>query len=132
MNFPASHLTITIHCSPQVVYDFASNPANLPLWAQGLSHAVIVEKEDFWETDSPMGKVKIKFAPKNDFGVMDHDVILPNGEVNHNPFRVVKNGDASEVIFTLYRLPSMTDEDFLKDSQQIVADLKKLRSFLEK
>ena len=131
MTFPAQHISITIDCPPEKVYDFASNPENLPKWASGLSHNVITKNGDLWETDSPMGKIKIRFATKNNLGVMDHDVILPNGDINHNPFRVLKNAAVSEVVFTLYRLPHMTDADYQKDSEHIHTDLKKLKSILE-
>lgn len=78
-----------------------------------------------------MGVVKIKFSEKNHFGVVDHDVILPSGEVNHNPLRVVKNGEGSEVIFTLYRLPRMSDEDFERDARMVEGDILRLREVLE-
>ena len=29
-----------------------------------------------WIAESPMGTVKVKFAEKNQFGVLDHDVTL--------------------------------------------------------
>ncbi|UOF00113.1 hypothetical protein [Bdellovibrio reynosensis] len=87
---------------------------------------------DYWIADSPMGSVKVKFTEKNKFGVLDHDVTLPNGDVNHNPLRVVKNGDGSEVIFTLYRLPKVSDIDYEKDASAVKADLQKLKSILEK
>lgn len=130
--FPAKQISISINCSPAMVYNFASNPENLPQWAAGLSGAAIVKSGDFWICNSPMGQVKVKFAANNLFGVMDHDVIFSSGEVNHNPFRVAANGKASEVIFTLYRLPGMSDEDFMSDANLILNDLKKLKSILEK
>lgn len=125
------HISVSINRSPEDVYAFASSPENLPKWAAGLSNNVLKKVGDYWETDSPMGKVKIKFTPPNEFFVMDHDVILPNGEINHNPFRVLKNGEGSEVIFTVYRLPRMSDNDYQHDIQQVTQDLNKLKSILE-
>src|SRR5690606_17240521 len=100
-------------------------------WASGLSQSTLEREGEYWITDSPMGKVKVKFCEKNKLGVLDHDVILPSGEINHNPLRVVANGDGSEVIFTLYRLPRMSDEDFLRDLNFVQDDLKKLKSIIE-
>lgn len=62
---------------------------------------------------------------------MDHDVTLPWGEVNHNPFRVMRNADGSEVVFTLFRLPRMSDADFDKDARLIETDLLTLKTLLE-
>lgn len=124
----AKHISISIPCSPEKIYDFASNGENLPLWAAGLSGAKIEKSGDFWVAESPMGKVKVKFAPKNNLGVMDHDVYLPSGDINTNPFRVVKNAEGSEVTFTLFKLPGVSEADFNKDAALIESDLKKLKS----
>ncbi|WP_374074390.1 SRPBCC family protein [Bdellovibrio bacteriovorus] len=132
MTFPARHISVSINHPSSEVYEFTSNPENLPKWAEGLSGGSVIKSGDFWVSESPMGKVKIKFAEKNNLGVLDHDVTLPSGETNHNPFRVLKNGDGSEVVFTLYRLPKVTDQDFEKDAKQVEKDLKKLKSLLEK
>lgn len=100
--YKAEHISQSIERDWRDVYDFASNPENLPQWASGLSRSSIRKSGEVWVADSPMGEVKIKFAERNDYGVLDHDVTLPSGEVNHNPLRVVKNGSGCEVIFTLY------------------------------
>lgn len=132
MTFPARHISVSINRGPKEVYKFASNPENLPQWAEGLSRSSIQKSGDEWIADSPMGVVKVKFLEENRFGVIDHDVTLPTGEVVHNPLRVVKNGDGSEVIFTLFRLPQMSDSDFERDAQMVERDLQKLKSLLEK
>lgn len=131
MTFPARHISISINRSPNEVYEFASNPNNLPQWAEGLSRSSMKQSGDEWIADSPMGIVRVKFADANRFGVIDHDVTLPSGEVVHNPLRVLKNGNGSEVVFTLYRLPQMSDADFERDAQMVEKDLLKLKSLLE-
>ena len=130
--YAAKHISISVERSFEDVYEYASNPLNLPNWAAGLSESEILKEGDFWTSESPMGKVKIQFAPKNGLGVMDHDVTLPSGEVNHNAFRVVPNHKGSEVTFVLLRLPRMSDEDFSTDAGRIEADLKTLKKILEK
>jgi hypothetical protein len=57
-----------------------------------------------------MGRVGFAFAPRNEFGVLDHEVTLPSGEVFYNPMRVVPDGEACEVVFTLRQQQGMTDE----------------------
>jgi hypothetical protein len=55
------------------VYEYASNPANLPNWAPGLGRSVEnVDGQWFVETDS--GRVGVAFAERNEYGVLDHDV----------------------------------------------------------
>lgn len=129
--YPVRHISVSIQRSPQEVYLFVSNPLNLPQWAAGLSQSKVFKSGEEWVCDSPMGRVKVKFAEKNSWGVMDHVVTLPSGEANFNPFRVFANDEGSEVIFTLFRLPRMSDLDFEDDAKLIEADLQKLRRILE-
>jgi hypothetical protein len=112
------------------VYEFASDPANLPQWAPGLGTSVEnVDGQWFVETGS--GRVGLAFAERNTFGVLDHEVTLPSGEVIYNPMRVVPHGHGSEVVFSLRRLPDMSDEDFARDAGLVQADLTRLKHVLE-
>jgi hypothetical protein len=79
-----------------------------------------------------MGKAKIRFAEKNQFGILDHDVILESGVAFHNPMRVFPNGRRSEVIFTLLRQRGVSDERFSEDAKWVEKDLRILKDLLEK
>lgn len=103
LTFKSQHISVSINCSAEQVYEFASNPENLPKWATGLSGS-IKNVNNEWIAESPMGRIKIKFADKNKFGILDHDVTLPNGEIVYNPMRLFPNNDGSELVFTLYML----------------------------
>jgi hypothetical protein len=127
----AEVVSIAIARRPAAVYAFAANPMNLPKWASRLSGSIKrVGRE--WVAESPMGKVRIKFAARNAFGVLDHDVILASGARFHNPMRVQPNGQGSEVIFTLYRMPKVTDKAFARDLKSIRKDLRKLKALVER
>ena len=78
-----------------------------------------------------MGRVVVAFAPPNDFGVVDHDVTLPDGETVRNPMRVIPNGDGCDVVFTVRRRPGMSDTDFAADVGAVAADLAALRTLME-
>ena len=79
-----------------------------------------------------LGTIKIKFAERNRFGILDHDVTLPSGETFYNPMRLFPNKDRSELIFTLYQRPGMSDKDFKNDEEQIKGDLERLKGLVEK
>ena len=128
MTFFSRHISVSINCPTARVY--ASNPKNLPKWAAGPSGSIRKAGRD-WIVQSPMGMVKIKFSPKNRVGILDHDVTLPSGEKVRNPMRVFPNNDGSEVVFTLYRWPGMTDRMFAKDTKAVTKDLKTLKTLLE-
>lgn len=130
MTFEALHISQSINRQPDVVAAFAGNPVNLPQWAAGLS-AGIRNTQGRWITDSPMGVVEVRFLGGAELGILDHDVVLPDGVVVHNPLRVLRNDDGSEVVFTLYRLPDTADDAFERDAVLVREDLIRLRDILE-
>ncbi len=126
----AKHISISINRLAKDVYHFASNPENLPKWAAGVSGSIRKIGDD-WVAESPMGEVRIKFAEENSYGILDHDVTLPDGFKFYNPMRVFPNDNGCEVVFTLYRQPEATDTQFEDDARMIESDLKKLKEFME-
>jgi len=126
----SSHIGQRIECSARVAYDFASDPANLPAWAAGIGGS-ITEVEGQWRVPSPEGDVVVEFVAANDLGVLDHTVVLPDGTSSYNPMRVIADGEACEVVFTLRRQPSMTDDDLARDAAAVAQDLLTLKRVLE-
>jgi hypothetical protein len=116
--YEARHISVSIKRPWREVYDFARRVENLPQWASGL--------------DDSIGKLRIRFAPENVFGVLDHDVtIVDSGATFYNPMRVTANGDGSEVSFTLFKLEGMSASQFAADAETIAKDLAKLKQLLE-
>jgi len=130
MIWPARHVTVSIRRPPSAVIAVAGDPAALPSWAGGLADG-IRRVGDRWLADSPMGDVEVAFVGPVELGVLDHDVTLPDGEVVHNPLRVLRNADGSEVVFTVFQRPGMTDEAFDRDAAAVATDLERLRALLE-
>ena len=129
MTWPARHISRFIERKPVEVCAFLADHRNLPKWAAGLS-AGISEVNGVVFSESPMGKVQVRFAAGAEHGIFDHDVTLPDGKTFHNPLRVLKNDEGSEVVFTLYRLPGVTDDAYEKDAATIAADLERLATAL--
>jgi hypothetical protein len=128
--YPVRHISVSINRPPGDVYAFVSNPEDLPKWATGLGGS-IKNVNGEWIADAPMGKIKIKFADKNKFGVLDHEVVLPSGVTINNPMRVIANGEGSEIFFTLIRQPDISNEKFADDARWVEKDLKTLKGLLE-
>jgi hypothetical protein len=106
------HVTAQLSRAPVEVYEFVSNPDNLSLWAQGATGDV-------------------EFAPRNDFGVLDHTVTLPDGATLTVYFRVLPLEDGSELVFTLRRGDGMSEEAFEADREAVESDLLTLTKLLE-
>lgn len=112
------------------VYRYVVDPAHLPSWAAGLGGS-IEERDGRWFAESPMGEVEVRFVPENPYGVLDHDVTLPDGTVVTNPLRVLADGEGCEVVFTLRRRPEMSDAELAADATAVQEDLTRLKRLLE-
>lgn len=119
-----------IDAGADAVYAYARTMETLPEWASGLASG-IRQEGGAWFSDSPMGRVRIDMAPQNEFGVLDHDVTLPDGSVVHNAMRVVPSGEGSFVTFVLCRLPGVSAADFQKDAEHVTKDLAALKARVE-
>ncbi|WP_138444913.1 SRPBCC family protein [Sinomonas susongensis] len=124
------HLTIPISLPAGDVAAFAGNPANLPLWAEGLAGGIRAEGE-LWIASSPMGDVEVSFVGDVAEGILDHRVTLPTGATVLNQFRILHDGAHSLAVFHLRREPGVSDEDFESDAAAVQRDLETLRSVLE-
>lgn len=121
----------TINRNWHDVYDFASQPRNMARWAAGLASGLKQDGDEWIGDGGPLGDIRIRFAPPNALGVIDHDVTLPDGQVVHNALRVVPNGDGAVIMVTLIRQPEMSNEAFKADADAIRHDLAALKSLME-
>lgn len=124
-------LSVSIECKPDKVYEYARNVEHFPEWATSFCLSVQNTGGE-WVIQTPDGPMNIRFVEKNGFGVLDHTVTLPSGEQVFNPMRVIPNGSGSEVVFTLFQLPGMSDEKFVTDAGMVEQDLRTLKAVLEK
>ena len=127
---PSRTLSVSINRPTEEVYGFVANPENLPRWAPGLCTSVR-KVEGGWVVETPQGPLPFRFEGRNSLGVLDHYVTVPSGEELYMPMRVVANGGGSELLFTLFRLPEMTDEQFAADADLVQRDMETLKELLE-
>ena len=122
----------TVAAPARQVYEFARQRENLHLWASGLASADIEQEGDHWVVaDSPMGRIEIRMAPRNDFGVLDHDVTTPDGVTTHNAFRVTPVDEGCALSFVVLRQVGASDEAFAADAAHVLKDLRSLKGLME-
>jgi hypothetical protein len=126
-------ITQRVACEWRRAYVLAADPKRLPDWASGLARSALVPHGDHWIVRTPeSGDARMRFAPRNDFGVLDHWVAPEGVPEVYLPFRVIGVGpDACELQFTLLRQPHMDDAAFERDAGWIARDLQSLRSLIE-
>ena len=127
----AKIIHISIDRDWREVYGFAAEPENMPLWASGLASDLERDGND-WVGRGVIGTVRVSFVPENEFGVLDHTVTIESGLRVYNALRVVPNGDGCEVMFTLLRMPDVTDAQFSADAAHIRKDLTTLKTLMER
>jgi hypothetical protein len=126
------HVSVSIDRPPDVVYQFAAAPENLPNWAIGLGTSFRPRDDGSWIAEGgPVGSATVRFVERNRLGVLDHDVTIETGETIHNPIRVIPNGRGSEVVFTLFRRPDVSAAQFAQDAEAVENDLNRLKRLLE-
>jgi hypothetical protein len=130
VTFESKQLSERVECPLSEAYAYTADPAHLPEWASGLGTSV-TEEDGTLYIETPGGRVGLEFAPRNTYGVLDHNVILPSGEVVYNPLRVFANDEGCEFVFTLHRTAGMSAEDFERDAGMVKADLARLKKVLE-
>ena len=124
-------LAVSISCPFARANDFLSRPENFPQWASGLSTSLEKTDTGTWMAHTPMGLLKLRFTPPNDFGVIDHFITLESGQELAVPMRVVPNADGCTVMLTLFHTPDMTVQKFTDDQEWVRRDLAALKGVLE-
>ena len=124
------NLSVSINRDAKDVYNYVRVPENFPRWASGLGKS-LKKMGGEWIAETPEGPVRVRFTERNEFGVLDHWVSPKPGLQIYIPMRVIANGNGCELIFTLFRLPHMTDEKFSADAEWVMRDLTTLKNLLE-
>lgn len=84
-----------------------------------------------WLVDTSQEQIKVIFVENINFRILDHRVKLKSGVAVYVPMRVVNNNDGSEMIFTLFQTPKITDEMIKKDIKMVENDLNHLKAIIE-
>ncbi|MDH2436149.1 hypothetical protein QCD60_26820 [Pokkaliibacter sp. MBI-7] len=132
------HISVVIGASFDKVYAFLAEPANLPQWASGLSRSHLEsagpgdDNTSHWWVEAPVGRVWLRYSRSNPFGVVDHLVVLPDGNEVYVPMRVCSlSGQGCSVVLSLIRQPWMSEQDYERDASWVREDLQRLRQLME-
>ena len=128
---PVRHIGVGFSRPVEEVYAFLADPANMPRWASGFGRSLRHVEGTEWLVETPAGPMRVRFSERNRFGVLDHTVVPAHGEAMRNPMRVFANGDGSEVVFSLFRRPGMSEAEFARDADWVLRDLMALKALLE-
>jgi hypothetical protein len=114
------------------VYEFLADPLNFKRWAANPDSEMEPLEGGDWLVELPAGRMAIRFAPRNTFGVLDYQVFPPGqngGSVV--PVRLIANGGGCELVLVWMQRPGIPPERFDSDIEWVRSDLTRLKTLLE-
>ena len=122
--------TVTVDASVKVVYEFLSNPENLPRWAIGFAKSIRAA-DDGWIVETAQGEVPVTVVTDPGRGIVDFHMEPAPGVEAVAFSRVMPNGDGAEYVFTQFQGPGMPDEVFDGTVKALSHEMVALKSLLE-
>lgn len=123
-------IAVTIKRSPQDVYDYIANLANWPEFSEfAADFERVTDDEYIAHTQQGDIRVRALFDPKH--LLLDTHCILPDGEVQTIPYRVVPNKNGAELIMTNFRPNQSTNEEYEEQLYWMEVEMKKAKEILE-
>ena len=128
----SSVIKIAIRRPYAAVYEFLAEPMNFVRWAANPESEMTPLDGGDWQVELPTGRMAIRFAPRNNFGVLDYQVFPVGGESGPvTPVRLVPNDDGCELLLVWFQRPGVPDERFKSDAEWVASDLNRLKALLE-
>ncbi len=129
--FKSRTISIPIHRPFNEVYEFLAEPRNFPSWASNLGSDFVHVGGNEWATTTRTGRVLLRFADRNPYGVLDHVVRAEGAPAVVTPMRVIDNDGEAEILFTLLQHPEMSDAAFQSEAEWVASDFAALKALLE-
>lgn len=125
-------ITVSIRRSYAEVYDFLAEPLNFSRWASNPGAEMEPLDGGDWLVDLPRGRSVIRFAPRNNFGVLDYQVFQPGEDGGHvTPVRLVPNQQGATLFLVWFQKAGVSDEQFRSEIEWIASDLNRAKTLLE-
>jgi len=122
--------TVSIATGGARVFDFVSNPENLPVWAKGFCTSIRRE-EGRWVISSPGGEIALGMTTDAKLGVVDFHLSPAPGIESVAASRVVHAGEGCAYIFTFHQTPGLPDEVFENQKRSLGGELTILKELME-
>ncbi len=122
MNTESRTITFTVNRKTAEAFDAILNipPKMMP---DATKH-----EDGWWSFTGPWGPAKLKFNENKQLGILDYQVVENDAKWNV-PMRIVSKGDDSEVISTIIKPDTLSDETFderMKEIEKILLSMKQI------
>lgn len=130
MLFRFDTVSVPINAKPEKVWEFV---ADLNNWKQFSDFGKDLEQvsETEWVAHTSQGDIRV--LPKFDKEklLLDSICIIASGEEQFIPYRVVGNGDGSELIMTNQQTSTVSNEEYAEQLQWMKTELHTIKKLLE-
>jgi hypothetical protein len=118
---------VSIDAPEAVVFDFVSDPYNLPQWAPAFARSVRPDGDD-WIVTTDGGDDRVHIRVSRELGTVDFLAAGPLPDVEMGGFsRVIQNGEGSEYLFTLLFAEDMSEADLAGQRAAVAGELAAVR-----
>lgn len=124
-------INLSIACPCDEAYAYLAKPANFEAWTAVKVGSFRPLPNGDWEGETQFGFRHFRFTAPNAFGVLDHAIFEPGGEVRFNPMRVTPNDEGTDLTFIFFKRPGRSDAEFASAIEWVTTDLLTLKSILE-
>ncbi len=122
-------VSVSIMRKPEDVYEFISDLNNWPKFSDFAKKLENIQGK--WITHTDQGDIEIIPHFNKKLLLLDSVCVLASGEEQFIPYRVVKNGEGSELIMTNYQGKTSSDEDYQQQLQWMKDELENVKRLLE-
>jgi len=121
---------ITIGVGAASVFEFVSNPENLPKWAGGYFKGVYRD-QDGWALETDLGRMALDVQADARTGLVDFHIQPPIPIKITASCKVTAAGSSSHLTFTHYQIPFLPPKYFERQKQEIAKSLSVLKQLME-
>lgn len=116
----------------QEVYDFLVEPLNFLQWAANVGSEMKPLGGREYQVEVSTGPMAIRFSEPNKYGVLDYVGRKPDAKEGViTQVRLYPNGEGSDLAYTMWQRPNVSDEQFVSDEVWLRSDLERLKTLLE-
>jgi hypothetical protein len=124
--------SISINAPPQVVLGLVADPTALPRWAPAFARAARPAGGDRWILDTGKCEVTVRVRVSDELGTVDFLMAdAPRGLEIGVFSRVLRNGCASELVFTRFVPDSMSEIEVAEQRAVVAVELQTVRALCE-
>lgn len=123
-------ITASINVPPEVVWEYVANLSN---WKNFSDFGKDIEhiEGDIWIFHTSQGDVKVINHFDKERLLLDQTCILASGEEQFIPYRVVPNGTGAELMMSIFKGSTSTEEEYKEQIHWAEVELNNVKQILE-